>query len=202
MNDLEFLRELFKDVRLHIGIGTISQLGLSIDKSTLRVMVTLLPENRQIVATMGWSDVNQISFPVVDDLVLVAFVDGHPEEAFVIKRISTETEGIPAFAQTGNLVAYSRAGKKAYFGSDTKIGIARPNKEPTEPLVLGNVLASGLTAFVNAFLNAAQIGQHPLGPVFLDPTVRTALNNFLTTYINTSSSNILSQIGYTERGTS
>lgn len=200
MNDLELLREIFKDPRLHIGIGTITQLGLATNGNILRVQVNLLPENRVINCEMGFSDPNDVTFPEVDDLVLVAHVDGDVDEAFVIKVLSTDEEGIPLFAQTGNSVRYARAGKKLYIGSDTKIGIGRPNVEPTEPLVLGNVAVSGLTALCNAFLNAAQIGQSGAGPVALDPSVRTALNNFVTQFLTTSSSNILSQIAFTERG--
>jgi hypothetical protein len=67
-------------------------------------------------------------------------------------------------------------------------------------MVLGDVAMNGLQALVNAFLNATQIGQSAAGPVALDPSVRTALNQFVTTYISTTSSNIVSQIAFTERG--
>ena len=201
MNDLELLREMFKDTRLHVGIGTISQLGLSLDGNTLRARVKLLPEEREINAVVSWEDVCDVSFPEVDDLVLVAFVDGDHNEAFVIKSITNKDEPIPTFAQSGHKTAYARPGKKAYFGSDTKIGIARPGVEPTEPLTLGNVLISGLTALANAFLTSPQIGQCLVGPVFLDPSVRTDLQNFMSTYLTTAATNIVSQISFTERGT-
>ncbi len=200
MNELEFLRDIFKDPRLHIGIGTIVQLGLSNDGSVLRVLVNLLPDNRQVVGEVTFEDVNSVTLPEVDDLVLVAFCDGDPDECFIVKVINNADEPIPLFGQTGHTVKYSRAGKKLYIGSDTKVGIGRPNVEPTEPLVLGAVLATGLTALCNAFLNATQIGQSSAGPVALDPAVRTALNNFVTTYITTSGTNIKSQIAFTERG--
>lgn len=202
--DLEVMREVFKDVRQHIGVGVITQIGLATNGATLRVQVNMLPEEREVVATMGFEAVGLntgiIDFPEINDLVLVAFVDGSPDDAYVLKRFPSTEEPIPAFAQTGNTVVYSHPGKKAYLGSNTKVGIARPNAEPTEPLVLGQVLVNGLTALCNAFLNASQIGQHPLGPVFLDPGVRTAITNFMTTYLNTASTNVLSQIGFTERG--
>lgn len=200
MNDLELLREMFSDTRLHIGIGTIKTLGLSKDGNTLRMMVNLLPENREIVVVKAWSDVSSITFPEVNDLVITASVDGHPDETFAISVLSTKEEPIPKFAQALHSIYYSRPGRKAYLGSDVKVGVGRPGVEPTEPLVLGNTLVSGLAALVNAFLNASQIGQSAVGPVYLDPAVRTALQNFVTTFLNTSSSNIISQIAFSERG--
>lgn len=200
MNDLEFLREMFKDTRLHVGIGTISQLGISTSGSVLRGVINLLPENREVVAEITFSDVNDVCFPEINDLVIVVFVDGNPDECFAIKVINNSEEPIPAFAQSGNKVSYSRPGKKFYLGSDAKIGIGRPNIEPTEPLVLGNVLKNGLTALANAFLNNSPIGQCAVGPVYLDPAVRTALTNFLNVYVTTAGTNVVSQIGFTERG--
>ncbi len=198
--DLEFLRELFKDSRLHVGIGTIKQLGLAIDSSVMRVMVNLLPENRKVVATMGWSEMYGVEFPELDDLVIVAFPDGSPDDCFVIKYVSTKDEKIPEFARTGHNVKYSRPGKKIYVGSDTKVGIGRPNIEPTEPLVLGNVLMDFMTAFLNAFTQPAEVGACAVGPVFLDPAVRLALEAARLQFITTPTTNVVSQIAFTERG--
>lgn len=200
MNDLELLREMFKDNRLHIGIGTVSQMGLAKDGSLLRVMINLLPENREVVAVMCFADVYDVTFPEIDDLVIVAFVDGHPDEAHVIKLVNSKEEKIPAFAQSGHKVAYARPGKKFYLGSDTKVEIGRPDVEAAQALVLGNVLVTGLEAFVDALLNATQIGTSAMGPVYLDPGVRTALESFKSTYLTTAGTNILSQISFTERG--
>jgi hypothetical protein len=201
MADLEFLREVFKDVRQHIGIGVIKKLGLAQDNSCLRVQVNLLPENREIIAYMSFADVYDVTFPGVNELVLVAFADGLPDEAHVIARFPSIDEPIPAFARSGHSVKYARPGKKLYVGSDTKIAISRPDVEPTQPLVLGTVLVNALTAFLNAFLNAAQVGVSPAGPVFLDPSVRSALVTAMNTYLTTASTNIVSQLSFTERGT-
>ncbi len=192
MNDLELLREIFKDARLHIGIGTIVQLGLATDGSALRVMVNLLPENRQVVAEMTFADVYAVTLPEINDLAIVAFADGHPDDAFVIKLVNTSEEPIPDFARLGNTMIAPRTGKK--------VGIGRHTISPTEPLVLGNVAINGLTALVNAFLDATQIGLGPTGPVFLDPTVRAALVSFVSTYLTTPATNIASQVAFTERG--
>ena len=136
MNELEYLRELFLDDRLHIGIGPITKTGLSLDGNQLRVQVNLLPENREVVAMMGWDDIGRITFPEVNDLVVVAFVDGHPDEAHVIRMLTTSDEPISEFAQLGHTITNSRAGKKNYIGSDTKVGLGRIDVEPTEPLVM------------------------------------------------------------------
>lgn len=202
MNELESWRALMKDDRLHIGIGPITQVGLSLDGNTLRVQVNLLPENREIVAEMTWDDFTRVTFPQVNDLVLVGFVDGLPDDAFVIRVMSGPDDPLAAFAQAGHSIYYSRAGKNAYLGSDTKIGISKPDSEPTEPLVLGTVLVNGLTELCNAFLNAAYLADTPMGPGMLNPAIRTAIQQFMQTYLNTPDSNILSQLAFTERGDS
>jgi hypothetical protein len=154
MYDLEGLRDIFKDTRLHIGVGTIVKLGLANDGSKLRVMVNLLPENRQVVAQMTFSDVMDVEFPEIDDLAIVAFIDGHPDECYVLRLVNNKDEPIPKFAQQGDKVVYSRAGMKNYIGSDTKVGIGRPNIEPSEPLVLGTQLQ---TLLENVLTQLAQL---------------------------------------------
>lgn len=202
MNELESWRALMKDDRLHIGIGTITQLGLSLDGNTLRAQVNLLPENREVVCEVTWDDYTRITFPQVDDLMLVGFVDGAPDDAFVIRNLSHSDEPIALFAQAGNSIYYSRPGKHTYLGSDTFIGISKPDSDPTEPLVLGNVLVNGLTDLCNAFLNAAYLADTPMGPGMLNPAIRQAITQFMQTYLNTADSNILSQLAFTERGDS
>jgi hypothetical protein len=201
MEDLETLRAVFQDYRQHIGIGLVVKLGLANDNSLLRVQVRLLPENREIIAYMTFADVYDVTFPELNDLVIVAFANAELDEAHVISIVNSSEEKIPLFARIGHTTKYARAGKKLYLGSDTKIGIARPDKEPIQPLVLGTILKNALTDFLNDFLNAPQIGQCAVGPVFLDPTVRTNLTAHMATYITNAATNIVSQIGFTERGT-
>lgn len=201
MEDLELLRMIFADDRLHIGIGTIKQLGLATDGSKLRAQIMMLPDEREVVAEVGFMDVYCVSLPEIDDLVLVAFVDGHPDEAFVIKILSHKEEPIPEKARAGHLVLQPRDGKKAYLTSSAKINIAKPGVDPTEPLVLGTVLVNFMTAIFNALLNAPQIGQCAVGPVWLDGQVRADLVAAKQTYITDASTNIVSQLGFTERGT-
>ena len=202
---MEFLRECFKDLRTHNGVGTITTLSMSTDFSKLLVKVLLMPEQREIVAEMSFPDVTIVCFPEIGDLVTVCMTEGDQDAAYITARFNSLDELIPLFARTGNTTVYSRPGKKIYLGSDAKVGIGRPNIEPTEPLLLGNVTVAGLTALINSFLapggvTGAQIGICAVGPVFLDPAVRAALTLFKTTYLTTPSTNILSTIAFTERG--
>lgn len=199
--DLEALRGMLESIKEHTAIGVITKLGLSQGNDALRVQVKLLPEEREIICIMGFSDVNDVTFPEINDLVIVAFVeDGHPESGHIIRLVNSEEELIPLFARTGHSVKYARDGKKLYLGSDTKVGIGKPGVEQTEPLVLGNVLKTFLTNLIDAFLNASEIGISAVGPVFLDPGIRVLLVQYKATYLTTAATNIESQIGFTERG--
>lgn len=201
MEDLEALRDIFKDPRQHLGIGVITQMAFSNSFDSLRVQVELLPEKREIICFMGFNDVNDVTQPAINDLVIVAFVeDGHPESGYVLKVLNTSDDMIPLFAQEGHSVRYARRDKKLYLGSDTKICLARPDEEPIEPLVLGLVLTEFLTNFLDAILNAAQIGIGVTGPVFLDPGIRALLVQYKQQYLNNQGSDILSEIAFTERG--
>lgn len=216
MNDLEFLKDIFKDQRLHLAIGTVTSIGLSQDGSILRVIINILPEGRPVVAEMTFADVYDVTFPELKDLAFIGMADGEPDECFVLKLINNKQEPIPKFAQTGDAVKYARPGKKLYIGSDTKIGLARPNIEATNPLVLGDVLTNFLTNFTTRFVSllTTVLSDIPTSvcavagvPDTINPALVTALNNLntqmqsdITTYLQTSSSNIVSQISFTERG--
>ena len=217
MDDLEFLKEIFKDQSIHLAIGTVVQLGLSNDGSILRVMINILPSNRQVVAEMTFADVYDVTFPEINDLALISFAEGDPDECHVIKLINNTEEPIPEFAQTGNSVKYSRPGKKLYLGSDTKASIGRPNIEANSPIVLGDILVNHLTNFFNTrmqtLLNSilstipAVICTAPGEVGIVNPAFTTALANLETQlgddvseYLSTASTNIVSQIAFTERG--
>lgn len=212
--DLEILREIFRDKRLHFGIGTVMELGLSNDKSVLRVKVNIIPDEREAVAEMTFSDCNSVTFPEINDLVLVAFVDGDPDECFVVKTINTADEPIPAFATTGNTVVAPREGQL--------IGLTRAAVIPTEPMVLGNQLVAYLAALeghlatlitlTETFALAAQTfagSNVDPGSAFnaactvyknaID-IIKTSLSTDKTQYLDTAGTNILSQLVLTERG--
>jgi hypothetical protein len=217
-SDLEFLKQLFLDPRSHNSIGVVNSLGLSNDGSVLRVGITILPSERGVIAEMTFSDVNDVTFPELNDLALISFAEGEAEECFVMKLVNNGDEPIPVFARFGNTVKYSRAGKKLYLGSDTKVGIGRPNVEPTEPLALGNVLKTfltNLTTRIDTLINSMGILQTTPAVIctapgelgIVNPAWVTALaaldiqlQTDISTYLSTEATNILSQIAFTERG--
>lgn len=200
MSDLESLREIFKDVRQWIGIGVITQMELASDNSTYYAQVKLLPDGREVIGYMSFADVSDVTFPEINDMVLVAFADGEQDQCHIVSRYCSTEELVPLLARSGHSVKYSRPGKKMYIGSNVKVGIGKIDSDPSSPLVLGDVLKNFATDFINAILNATQIGTSAAGPVVLDPGMRTALNAVLNTYVTTAGTNFVSQIAYTERG--
>lgn len=138
-DDLELLREIFKDHRLHLGIGTVSKIGVAKDGSKLRVQVNILPDQRPVICEMTFADVMDVTFPELEDLVIIGNIDGSDDETFVLKVVNNKDEPIPKLAQDGHTVKGSRKGKKLYLNSDTKIGIGKPDVDQTENLVLGKV---------------------------------------------------------------
>jgi hypothetical protein len=202
--NLELIREALKDRRLHLAIGQITKLMMASDRSVLRVLVSILPEEREIVARMSWAvlgnDSGFLQLPQTEDLVLVGMAEGDEENAFVMLKLSNREDKIPVNAASGDMVAKALTSTKLWLTSDTRINLTKGDDAPTEPLVLGNVLKTFLTEFLDSILNAAQIGQCAVGPVFLDPSIRTALVQYKTEYLETESSNIVSQLAFTERG--
>lgn len=196
--DLEFLRELFKDDRLHVGIGTITQLGLSLDGNTLRAQVNLLPENREVVCVVTWDDIGRITFPEVNDLVLVAFCDGLPDEAHVLRLLTNNDEPIAAFARLGHTITNSRPGMKNYIGSNTKVSIGRVDVEGNENLVLGQQIKSLLSSVLAAIASHTH-AYDDAGT----PSVTQAPGNassFTSAKSTVDSGAILSDIAFTEKG--
>jgi hypothetical protein len=202
--ELEDLQNIFKDQRMHIGIGTITKIILADDRSFLRVYVSVLPEGREITAKMTWEHVGPSSgifvFPNVNDVVLIGMPNGDINLAYVLKRLTSKVNKIPLQAVSGDTAIVAKSGKKAWISSNSRINLSKTATTPTEPVVLGNTLASFFGAIFDAILDAPQIGQSPVGPVFLDPGVRTALVAAKAQYLQTSATNILSQLVFTERG--
>jgi hypothetical protein len=211
--DIEALRKLFEDTRQHIAVGRVTKLGLADDRSCLRIQVALFPEEREIVAQMGFDSLGDgtgwLHMPEVGDMVVVAFHDGDPDEfPAVVGRFPNKTHKLPAKMTAGHLTGIARPGKHIELESDTKIharaprvNLAKTDADPTEPLVLGNVNVTFMTNLIDAFLNAPQIGWDALNiPVFLDPQIRQLLVEYKQTYLDDASTNILSQLSFTERG--
>lgn len=105
--------------------------------------------------------------------------------------------GRPNDFNQGEVVLYNEFGQAIYI-REGKIQVGSTNS--ANPMVLGDILVNFLTALMNDFLNAPQIGQCAVGPVFLDPTIRTQMVAQIQQYLTTSSTNIVSQVTFTERG--
>lgn len=139
--DLEGVREILRDDRLHIGLGLVKKLHLAEDRSYLKVTLSVLPEEREIIATMTWDntgpDSGDFEFPSPNDLVLFAQAEGDEEYAYVIRRLTSSEDTIPQEATTGDKVHRAKAGKIYWNISDTKIYLSKTGTAPTENLVLG-----------------------------------------------------------------
>lgn len=147
--DLEKLREIFRDPREWIGMAKITKVSASEDRSVLRCLVEVMPEKRPAVARMSWDFVGPnsgiMAFPAVGDLVLIAFVDGQPDQCFVVRRLTSKEDKIPLRAMDGDLVLKSLAGKNSWLTSDAKILLSHGDDEPTQNLVLGQELKTLLS---------------------------------------------------------
>jgi hypothetical protein len=159
---IEQLREMLKDNRVHLAVGQIKKLMLASDRSVLRVMVSILPEQREIVARMAWSTLGassgMLQLPNVDDLVLVGNADGDEDACFVIAKLSNKEDKIPANAAAGDMVAKANTGTKAWLTSDTKINLSRGDQAPTENLVLGQVFKQLMSDILHQLSIETHIG--------------------------------------------
>lgn len=159
---LEDLKHIFKDDRLHLAIGLVKQLYVPEDRSVLQVKVLILPDNLNMICRMSWSgvgpDAGIFQFPSVDDLVIVGYLDGSENDAFVIARCTSQVDKIPMQALDGHLVLRSLAGKKAWLTSDTNVFLSRGNTAPTERLVLGDTFKTAYSKDLDETAKHKHIG--------------------------------------------
>ena len=211
--DLEALKDILKDDKLHIGIGIIKRLHLASDRSYLKVSLSVLPEQREIIATMTWENVGPDSgdfeFPSQNDLVLFAQAEGDDDQAFVIKRLTSREDKIPAEAATGDKVHRAKAGKKYWNVSDTNIYLSRSGTVPTENLVLGQELKALMSDILAQLaIHAQTTGGHDhignLGFKTTPPnqagdytTIETAYNDLKASPVDDET--ILSDLAFTEK---
>jgi hypothetical protein len=142
--DLESLRSVFADRRTQSSVGKVLKLEVAADKSVLRAQCRILSQDRDVIAKVAWDasgpESGSFQFPQVGDLVLILFAEGDDNQAYLIKRLSTNIDKLPLQAVTNDLVHRALAGKNLQLLSDTKIFLGMGTAEPTEPLVLGLVL--------------------------------------------------------------
>lgn len=139
--NLSELREIFDNGKLHLAVGKIEQLEVAGDRSVLRCVARILPDNIRMVASVSWESVGPdagiFQFPSINDLVIIGYLDGNENEAFVLKRLTSKEDNIPIQALSGHVVVKALSGKKAFLNSDTEINLTRENPG-NERLVLGD----------------------------------------------------------------
>lgn len=160
--DLESLREMFSDKKMHIVVAQVKKLGLASDRSVLRAQCLILTQEREVIARVCWDACGPSSgsfqFPQVGDMVLLEFAEGSDEQIYLTKRLSNKEDVIPTQAVEGDMVHRALPGKKLYLLSDTKTLIGRGgiHLAPDEPLVLGNLLKEFLSTVLQAQSTQAQ----------------------------------------------
>jgi len=213
MKGLETIKDILKDESLHICVGKIAKLHIADDRSYLKCTVTIFPEMRNIIATMTWEcvgpDSGEFTFPVQDDMVLVAQAEGDDDQAYIIRRLSSRADKIPAIALTGDKVHKTLNSKKFWNISDTRINLSRSETEPTENLVLGQIFkqfASELLATlkVNSQNSADHVHIGNLGYYTFKPNLETEFLNRKEEYDTLKQSPIddevvLSDLSFTEK---
>lgn len=150
--DLESLRMIFADTKTHISIAKIKQLSVASDRSFLKCLVSIFPEQREVVARMTWAmtgpESGIVEFPEVDDLVLVAFAQGDPDYCFIISRMTSSEDKFPLKATEGHLVLKAKSGKQLWITSNNKILLSKGDGTPAENLVLGQKLKTLLSTLL------------------------------------------------------
>ena len=109
--DLEFLKDLFSDKRSHISVAQIKKISPAADRSFVRCLVSLFPDQIEFVAKMtmdlGGGDSGLFQLPTVGDMVLVAFADGDPNLCFIVRKLSSIEDKIPVRAADGDMTLVS-----------------------------------------------------------------------------------------------
>lgn len=159
---LEDLKHIFQDDRLHLAIGLVKQMHVADDRSVLKVKVLVLPDNLNMICRMSWDAVGPeagiFQFPSIDDLVIVGYLAGSEQDAFVIARCTSAVDKIPLQALDGHLVLRSLAGKKAWLTSDTNVFLSRGDTAPTERLVLGDTFKTAYSKDLDETAKHKHIG--------------------------------------------
>ncbi len=228
MFNIEELREILKDNKLHIGLGIINKLHLAEDRSYLKVSMNVLPENREVIATMTWEVVGtnsgEFEFPSPNDLVLFAQAEGDDDLCYVIKRLTSKEDTIPITAIGGDKVSRAKTGQKYWNTSDVRINLSKGDTEPTENIVLGQRFKATYSDHLSKLIDITQkimdqidkvVAHDHLGNLGfktsspINAAEMTAIKNQLNTLktsVNTIKSDkvdnefILSDLTFTEKG--
>lgn len=208
--ELELLKEIFKNKDLHICIGKVLTVIIEADRSAVRCKVEAWPDRLDLIATMTWDKVSDgggdYQIPDVGDMVLIAFAYGQLDYAYIIKSLSSKEDRVPAHASTGDRIIKSRAGKKTWLTSDTRINITDDDSDALEPLVLGNVLKELLSSIlVELKTLSTALATHSHASNGAPPTLATPYTNAATAFDAlkadpVDNNAINSDLAFTEKG--
>lgn len=142
--DLEALKTILKDTTVHIAVGVVKEVEPTPTLSNCYCKVSVFPEEYPVVAKTSFPIVGPgsgvIQLPVKDDFVLLVHTT-NVEQWYIVGRLNSPEDQLPLQALLGHLVIRALAGKPVRLESDTSVYIGRGGLlNPTEPLVLGNVL--------------------------------------------------------------
>ena len=155
LSGLEELKSALNDSVDHIKIAKILSVHPSETLSFVKVKVLLFPEEQPAIARMTWDFIGggkgAVTLPKANDMVLVAFSDAGEDDsqAFIIGRLSSSSDKIPAAALLGDTVIDALS--KLWINGD-KIYLATPGSgliPPTENLVLGQVFKAWAEEFMD-----------------------------------------------------
>lgn len=213
--DIESLKALLHDGRVHIATGKILQLEVAPDRSVWLAKVEVYPDQYEVVAQMTWGQVGPdagIYGPAIEgDMVLLAF-DQEMDEVYIISRLSSNIDLIPQQAIDGDTIIKAISGKKTHVASDTKVLIGKgvAGSDPTEPLVLGLVMKTLLSYIFQQLIdmNTKIAAHYHAGNLGAPTSVPTTASEFTTIGSNISgkkadpvdNGNINSNISFTEKG--
>jgi hypothetical protein len=143
--DLELMKSIFRDDRLHIGLALVKRVIVQDDMTDVAIECEIVPEGRTVIVTDTWESVGDNTghgdIPDPNDLILIVMADGDPDRAYAIKRLASHEEKLPKQIKDGHFVTKSKPGKKLFLGSDTRVEIGKANADApaAENLVLGLV---------------------------------------------------------------
>lgn len=208
---IELLKQIFSNDEVHIAIGKISTVTVSADRSAVRCLVAIWPDQLEVIATMTWEKVSDgggdYQIPEPEDMVLVAFAYGKRDYAYILKSLSSKDDRVPANAASGDRIVKARVDKTLWLTSDTRINLSKTDTAPTEPLVLGNVLKTLLgnillelktlsTALSTHTHTSSGSGMPTLATPYTDAA--TAFNSLKANSVDNNSIN--SDLAFTEKG--
>jgi len=218
---IEVFKYLMSRDDITLGVGQITEVDNPQNNGWL-VKVNVFPEEYEVVGLMLWPKSSQEP-PEVSDVVCLLMPQDNTETVLCFGAIRNANKPVHARTIGGECVLGAIQGKKTNIVSDTRVNIGRGGEtEESEPLVLGNILKSAMSDLY-ASLDRLATNLSSLNEVVtsLDSSLAGGANSVTlaaikadlqamtdtdlpadeSEYLDTASTNIVSQIGFTERGT-